>query len=93
MEDIRKEQDSHLLELESVLGRIGDKSKAIASELDGHVEILEDLDDDVDRVQDSMDFVRGRMKKLLQTDNNCHLTTIFVLSGIVIFLALLLIFG
>ena len=92
MEDIRRTQDNHLIALENVLGRIGDTSQKIAGELDDHIVLLEDLDEHVERSADGMGFLRQRMSKLLQTNNNFHLTTIMILSVVVVVLLFLVLF-
>lgn len=93
MDSFRDTQDDHLVELENVLGRIGETSHKMASELDDHVELLDDLHDQVDHSEDAMNMVRDKIGRVMQTDNNCHITTIMVLTGVVLFLVFLIIYG
>jgi hypothetical protein len=93
MQDIRDTQDNHLLELENVLGRIGKTSEAMATELDVHSELMDDLNEHIDRSDDAMAVVRTKLGKFLETDNDCHLTTILVLIGVIIFLIILVVYG
>lgn len=93
MQDIRNTQDSHLLELENVLGRIGQTSEAMATELDVHSGLIDELNEHVDRSDNAMAIVRTKLGKFLETDNDCHLTTIFILIGVIIFLIILIIYG
>ena len=85
MQDIRNTQDNHLLELENVLGRIGQTSEAMATELDVHSGLIDELNEHVDRSDSAMAVVRTKLGKFLETDNDCHLTTIFILIGVIIF--------
>ena len=93
MQDIRNTQDNHLLELENVLGRIGQTSEAMATELDVHSGLIDELNEHVDRSDSAMAVVRTKLGKFLETDNDCHLTTIFILIGVIIFLIFLIIYG
>ena len=41
--------------------------------------MIDDLDDEIDQVQGTMDALTGKLHKMLKTKNNCQLGTILMM--------------
>jgi hypothetical protein len=85
---ITQQQDDVLLELSKSAERLGQTAKTINIELQDHQRMLEELDEDIDRETEKLNFVMKRMGRLLKTSDNKQLC---VIIGLVI-LAIVLLF-
>ena len=81
-EQIIAQQDETLTELARVTDRLGETAVVINSELQDQQRLLSQLDNDMDRQQEKMNYVMGKMGKLLKTSDMKQI-------GFVIFLLLL----
>lgn len=66
-EELITEQDDNLDELGKSVAHLGVVAVGIHDEIDSQNKMLEDMSYDVDQAQERMNFVMGRMSKLLQT--------------------------
>merc|ERR1712232_820203 len=85
---IVQQQDEALTELSKSAERLGQTAKTINIELQDHQRMLEELDEDIDRETEKLNFVMKRMGRLLKTSDNKQLC---VIIGLVI-LAIVLLF-
>ncbi|CAN0123853.1 unnamed protein product [Ectocarpus sp. 12 AP-2014] len=85
-------QDEDLEELGTHVERVGETATVINEELRSQNRLLTALDDDMDEATESMNFVMGRLGKLLKTKSKCQIWTILLLSFILIILVLMLIY-
>lgn len=73
-----QDQDIHLTELGNVISRQKQIGLAISRELDTQVEILDDVDSGVERVQRRLGGVQGRLDNFVNQDAGCRNTGIIV---------------
>lgn len=85
-------QDQDLEELGTHVERVGETATIINEELRSQNRLLSSLDDDLDEATERMNFVMGRLGKLLKTKSKCQIWTILLLSIVLIILVLMLIY-
>lgn len=85
-------QDQDLEELGTHVDRVGETAIIINEELRSQNRMLMALDDDLDEATERMNFVMGRLGKLLKTKSKCHIWTVLVLSLVLIILVFLLVY-
>ncbi|CAM9495572.1 unnamed protein product, partial [Hapterophycus canaliculatus] len=85
-------QDEDLEELGSHVERVGETATVINEELRSQNRLLTSLDEDMDETTERMNFVMGRLGKLLKTKSKCQIWTILLLSFVLIILVLMLIY-
>jgi hypothetical protein len=86
---IIQNQDETLNDISKSALRLGEAAKTINMELQDQQQMLEDLDKDVDRETEKLNFVMKRMGRLLQTGDSkqlCLIIGLFVLMVVLIFL-------
>jgi len=88
---IVQQQDEALTELSKSAERLGQTAKTINIELQDHQRMLEELDEDIDRETEKLNFVMKRMGRLLKTSDNKQLCVIIGLSIFAIVLLFLVI--
>merc|ERR1712226_47147 len=88
---IVRQQDEALTELSKSAERLGQTAKTINIELQDHQRMLEELDEDIDRETEKLNFVMKRMGRLLKTSDNKQLCVIIGLSILAIVLLFLVI--
>jgi len=81
-QQIINQQDDTLAELARVTDRLGQTAVVINTELQDQQRLLNELDNDLDRQQEKMNYVMGKMSKLLKTSDTKQL--VFVLALLVI---------
>eukprot|EP00744_Colponema_vietnamica_P011768 GILI01016531.1.p1 GENE.GILI01016531.1~~GILI01016531.1.p1 ORF type:complete len:245 (-),score=66.71 GILI01016531.1:49-783(-) len=87
-----REQDDQLDELALAVDRLGTIAGAVNVELDEQRVMLEDLDRDVDKATEKMNFVMKRLGKLLKTSDKGKIITIIVLIAILVLMLFLVIY-
>ena len=87
-EQIIQRQDDTLTELARVTDRLGQTAIVINTEIQDQQRLLSELDRGVDRQQEKMNYVMGKMGKLLKTNDTKQLLTVIVLIivAIIIFM-------
>jgi len=90
-QQVRNRQDNVMEELASSAHRLQEAAVAINVELKEQQKMLAELDCDIDREAEKLNFVMRRMGRLLNTDNNKHLYLIVVLTVLLVMLLFLLI--
>ncbi|CAE7553413.1 STX6 [Symbiodinium natans] len=84
-------QDEDLTELSLSAQRLGNTAQILNVELKEQQKLLEELDEDIDKEAEKLNFVMKRMGKLLKTSDSKQLCLIIGLSCLVAFLLFLLI--
>ena len=85
-EQIINQQDETLTELARVTDRLGQTAVVINTELQDQQRLLSELDRDVDRQAEKMNYVMGKMAKLLRTSDTKQLMLVIVLVIVAIVL-------
>jgi chromosome segregation ATPase len=85
-EQIINQQDDTLAELARVTDRLGQTAVVINTELQDQQRLLNELDNDLDRQQEKMNYVMGKMAKLLKTNDTKQLIFVLVLLVIAVVL-------
>lgn len=82
------QQDETLTELARVTDRLGETAVVINTELKDQQRLLSQLDSDLDRQQEKMNYVMGKMSKLLKTSDMKQLgfVLVLILISVVLFL-------
>lgn len=86
---IISQQDDALMELSKNTQRLGDTARTINIELQQQQEMLEELDEDIDKEAEKLNFVMKKMGNLLKTNDNkqlCLIIGLVILTIILIFL-------
>ncbi|EEQ99809.1 Syntaxin-6, putative [Perkinsus marinus ATCC 50983] len=85
-EQIVEDQDEQLDDLARVTHRLGEAAQAINVELYDQQRMLSELDENIDRQQEQMNFVMGGLSRLLKTSDHKQLCTVIALFLILVFL-------
>uniref|UniRef100_A0A7S2S2M2 t-SNARE coiled-coil homology domain-containing protein n=1 Tax=Rhizochromulina marina TaxID=1034831 RepID=A0A7S2S2M2_9STRA len=89
---IMEQQDEDLEELGYAVDRVNDMAVGINTELKTQNRMLKDLESDLDEATEKMNFVMGKLAKLLKTKDTCQIWTVIILFFIVLLLIFLLIY-
>ena len=89
---IMQQQDEDLVELGQGVDRLNELSQGINQELKTQNQMLSDLDRDIDEAAEKMNFVMGKMARLLKTKDTCQICVILVLTFILLLLVFLVIY-
>ena len=89
---IMQQQDEDLTELGQGVDRLNELSKGINQELQTQNRMLSDLDRDIDEAAEKMNFVMGKMAKLLKTKDTCQIWTVNILCLVLVLLVFLVIY-
>ena len=90
---IMQQQDEDLTELGQGVDRLNELSMGINEELQTQNRMLNDLDRDIDEAAEKMNFVMGKLAKLLKTKDTCQICVILALTFILIVLILLVMYS
>uniref|UniRef100_A0A7S3K6G0 t-SNARE coiled-coil homology domain-containing protein n=1 Tax=Aureoumbra lagunensis TaxID=44058 RepID=A0A7S3K6G0_9STRA len=90
---IMQEQDENLEHLDSAVDRVHRMATEIHGELKTQSRLIGDLENEMDETTEKMNFVMGKLAKLLKTKDTCQLLTIVILTIVLILLILLLIWS
>jgi hypothetical protein len=87
-QQIINQQDETLTELARVTDRLGQTAIVINSELQDQQRLLSELDRDIERQSEKMNYVMGKMAKLLKTSDTKQIMTVIILMilSIVLFM-------
>ena len=85
-QQIINQQDDTLSELARVTDRIGQTALVINTELQDQQRLLSELDNDMTRQQEKMNYVMGKMAKLLKTSDTKQLMLVLILLVIAVVL-------
>eukprot|EP00931_Biecheleriopsis_adriatica_P090301 TRINITY_DN64307_c0_g1_i1.p1 TRINITY_DN64307_c0_g1~~TRINITY_DN64307_c0_g1_i1.p1 ORF type:complete len:260 (-),score=76.74 TRINITY_DN64307_c0_g1_i1:53-727(-) len=85
------QQDEDLSALSASAQRLGNTAQIINTELKEQQKMLEELDEDIDKETEKLNFVMKRMGRLLKTSDNKQLCLIIGLSLLMVFLIFLVI--
>lgn len=88
---IMTRQDEDLTEISASAQRLNNSAQVINNELKEQQKMLEELDDDLDKQTEKLNFVMKRMGKLLKTSDNKQLCLIIGLTCLMVFLIFLII--
>jgi len=87
-EQIIAQQDEELTQLSKVAQRLGDTARTINVELQDQQKMLEELDEDIDRETEKLNFVMKKMGRLLKTSDHkqlCVIIALFILALVLVF--------
>mmetsp|Transcript_6851 Transcript_6851/g.21240 ORF Transcript_6851/g.21240 Transcript_6851/m.21240 type:complete len:127 (-) Transcript_6851:291-671(-) len=90
---IMQEQDEGLEQLDGAVDRVHRMAQEIHGELKTQGNLLEDLENEIDETSEKMNFVMGKLAKLLKTKDNCQLWTIIILTVLFLVMVLVLIWS
>lgn len=90
---IMAEQDENLEQLDGAVDRVHRMAEEIHGELKSQSRLIGDLEQEMDETTDKMNFVMGKLAKLLKTKDTCQLWTIVILTVVLIIMILMLVFG
>jgi len=88
---ILAQQDGQLAELSKSVQRLGDVSRTINVELKEQQQMLEELDEDIEKETEKLNFVMKRVGRLLKTSDNkqlCLIIGLFILAIVLLFLVI-----
>jgi len=86
------QQDEDLTELGQGVDRLNELSVGINQELKLQNKMLNDLDRDVDEAAEKMNFVMGKLARLLKTKDSCQIWVILILTFVLILLIFLVVY-
>ena len=89
---IMQQQDEDLTELGHGVDRLNELSQGINAEIKTQNQMLSDLDRDIDEAAEKMNFVMGKLAKLLKTKDTCQICVVIWLTFILLILVLLVIY-
>lgn len=89
---IIRQQDEELEELGYAVDRVNDMAVGINDELKTQNRMLTDLEADIDEAAEKMNFVMGKMAKLLKTKDTCQIWTVIILCFVLVLLVFLVIY-
>jgi len=90
---ILQEQDENLEQLDGAVDRVHRMANEIHGELKTQSRLIGDLETELDETTEKMNFVMGKLAKLLKTKDTCQLLTIVLLTVVLVVLLLIVIFG
>merc|ERR1719265_1718496 len=82
-------RDEQLSELSKSAERLGNTAVVINQELQEHQKMLQELDEDIDKETEKLNFVMKRIGKLLKTNDRKELCLIVALSALFVVLLFL----
>mmetsp|Transcript_14583 Transcript_14583/g.51883 ORF Transcript_14583/g.51883 Transcript_14583/m.51883 type:complete len:115 (-) Transcript_14583:255-599(-) len=88
---VMEEQDENIEQLDGAVDRIHHMAEEIHGELKTQTRLIDDLEAGLDETTEKMNFVMGKLAKLLKTKDTCQLMTIVILTVVLIVLVLLVI--
>ncbi|KAG2789057.1 hypothetical protein JG687_00004595 [Phytophthora cactorum] len=91
-QQIMQEQDMSLAGLQTDITRLHGVTVEISSEVKHQNKMLDDLTDDVEEAQERMNFVMGRLSKLLKTKDKCQLGLILFLVAVLVVMVFLVVY-
>ena len=90
--ELVEEQDQHLDEINEIAGRLKLQGKEISKEIDKQGGLIKELDGEIDRTTQKLNFVQEKLGKLLKTNDMGQICTILVLFLILVVMIVLVIY-
>eukprot|EP00624_Nannochloropsis_granulata_P002160 evm.model.NODE_20763_length_15967_cov_31.706394.2 len=87
-----QEQDQGLEELGTAVDRVGQMADAMNQELNAQNRMLGDLEVEVENTNEQMNFVMGKLSKLLKTKDKYQLWLIIFLTVVLIVLIIITVY-
>lgn len=91
-QQVMREQDQSLAGLQTDITRLHGVTVEISNEVKNQNKMLDDLTDDVEEAQERMNFVMGRLSKLLKTKDKCQLGLILFLVAVLVVMIFLVVY-
>ena len=88
-----QEQDESLEVLDGAVDRVHRMAEEIHGELKTQTRLIDDLEGELDETTEKMNYVMGKLAKLLKTKDSCQLWSIIVLTVVLVLLVMLLIWS
>lgn len=90
---LMQHQDETLDELGDAVVRVGEMAGNIHEEIEMQNQMLDEVDEDMTKVEEELGMVMGKLAKFLKTKNQWHLRTILFLTLVVFILFFLVIYA
>ena len=90
---VLQDQDENIDQLGGAVDRIHNMASEIHGELRTQTRLIEDLEADMDETTEKMNFVMGKLAKLLKTKDSCQLWTIIILTVVLVLLVMIFIWS
>mmetsp|Transcript_45114 Transcript_45114/g.141331 ORF Transcript_45114/g.141331 Transcript_45114/m.141331 type:complete len:255 (-) Transcript_45114:3119-3883(-) len=87
------EQEDTLVELGQGVDRVGRMATTIHEELGEQNRMLDNFETDMDRAEEEMGLMLGKIAKLLKTRDYCQIWTVIGLTAVIVVLCFVLIYG
>ena len=87
-----QEQDEGLEQLDGAVDRIHGMASEIHGELSSQSRMLDDMEGELDETTEKMNFVMGKLSKLLKTKDTCQIWTVIILVLVLVLLVFLVIY-
>jgi len=88
-----QEQDENLEQLDGAVDRVHRMAEEIHGELSTQSRMLDEMEGELDETTEKMNFVMGKLAKLLKTKDTCQLWTIVALTVVLIVMTMLVIWS
>ena len=88
-----QEQDENLEQLDGAVDRVHRMATEIHGELQTQSRMINEMEDELDETTEKMNFVMGKLSKLLKTKDTCQLWTIVALTVVLIVMVFLVIYS
>ena len=88
-----QEQDENLEQLDGAVDRVHRMAEEIHGELSTQSRMINEMENELDETTEKMNFVMGKLSKLLKTKDTCQLWTIVALTVILVVMVLLVIWS
>ena len=87
-----REQDENIDQLDGAVDRVHRMASEIHGELSTQSRMLDEMESELDETTEKMNFVMGKLAKLLKTKDTCQIWTIVALTIVLIVMVLLVIY-
>lgn len=88
-----REQDENLEQLDGAVDRVHRMAEEIHGELSTQSRMIDEMEGELDETTDKMNFVMGKLAKLLKTKDTCQLWTIVALTVVLVVMVMLVIWS
>lgn len=91
-QDLFARQEDVLLDMQGMVGRLTDNARVIGNELETHNKMLAEMDDEMDKTQETMNVVEMKLNQMIEKSGRSHFCIIMGLLGLIFFLLFLIIY-
>ena len=88
-----REQDDNLEQLDGAVDRVHAMASEIHGELQTQSRMINDMESELDETTEKMNFVMGKLSKLLKTKDTCQLWTIVAFTVVLVVMVMLVIWS